>query len=168
MDILLFTDGSCVKGIKASYGYLILYKESSSTTYLELELYEELLENKTNNRAELLGMLKGLQNVLEFNIINSIKIYSDSIYTIKSITEWIKTWKKNGWKTANKKPVKNDDLIKVIDTYYNQLLSKCNNVIIEHIYSHQKEPNKESTEWIKWYGNNKVDINIQKISKLYI
>lgn len=167
MDILLFTDGSCVKNTKASYGYLILYKESSSTTYLELELYEELLENKTNNRAELLGMLKGLQKVLEFNI-NSIKIYSDSIYTIKSITEWIKNWKKNGWKTANKQPVKNDDLIKAIDIYYNQLLSKCNNVIIEHVYSHKKEPNKESLEWIKWYGNNKVDINIQKLSKLYI
>jgi ribonuclease HI len=167
MDIILFSDGSCVKNTKASYGFLVLFKLKNDNEYKEYESYCELLENKTNNRAELYGLLFGLKKVLEFDNFNSVKIYSDSQYTIKSITEWIKTWKKNGWKTANKKPVKNLDIIKEIDILYNTLLTKCNDVLIEHVYSHKKEPNKDSSDWIKWYGNNKVDSNIQLISKSY-
>jgi ribonuclease HI len=163
MDYLLFTDGSCVKNCKASYGFLILYKSPSDTNYTEIEFYQKLENNKTNNRAELLGMITGIQKLLEFNNINSIKIYSDSINTIKSMTEWLIVWKKNGWKTANRKPVKNIDLIQQLDQLYSSLLLKCSNTTIHHVYSHQKEPHKNDPNWLIWHGNNKVDTNIQKL-----
>jgi ribonuclease HI len=169
MDIILFTDGSCVNKnnlCKASYGYLILYKLDNNE-YTEIEEYSILYCDKTNNRAELFGMISGIEKILTFDNIKSISIYSDSIYTIKSMTEWIYNWKSNGWKTANKKPVKNTDLIQYLDQLYTNLKNKCNNIKIEHVNAHEKEPKKDDyNKWLIWYGNNKVDCNIQKISKL--
>jgi ribonuclease HI len=160
MNILIFTDGSCVKGIKAAYGYYMM---------IDQEIYEDyrVLEgDKTNNKAEISGMILALEILNEFVKYNdTINIYSDSEYTIKSLTEWIDRWKKNGWKTADKKPVKNVELIQKMDQLYNELKIKCPNLKINHIRAHQKEPKKDTKEWILWNGNNKVDIEIGKLTK---
>ena len=66
----------------------------------------------TNNRMELLAAIRGLEAVTE-NC--QIDLTSDSQYVRKGITEWLKGWKAKGWKTAAKKPVKNQDLWQLLD-----------------------------------------------------
>ena len=162
MDIKIFTDGSCVKKgnqCKASYGY---YMTIDSQEYEDYRLLEG---EKTNNKAEISGIILALEILNNFVQLNDhVAIYSDSEYTIKSLTEWIINWKKNGWKTANKKPVKNVELIKQMDELYESVKSKCHNIVIKHIMAHQKEPSKETLEWELWYGNNRVDTELRKLT----
>ena len=62
-----------------------------------------------------------------------INIYTDSEYSQKSLTEWIITWKKNGWKNAKKKPVENQDIIKTIDMLLEKFKGK---IIIQWVRAH--------------------------------
>ncbi len=159
---IIFTDGSCVKKnncSKASYGYYMIIEEQ------EYEEYKILEGEKTNNKAEISGIILALEKIKELKPNEKkIYLYSDSEYTIKSLTEWIITWKKNGWKTANKKPVKNIELIKRMDELYSNL-KEIYDIEIHHIYSHQKEPNKGTREWLLWYGNNRVDVKLKELTK---
>jgi len=68
--------------------------------------------NTTNNRMELLAAINALE-ALERP--SSITVVTDSTYVKNGVTSWIHGWKRNGWKTAAKKPVKNDDLWKRLD-----------------------------------------------------
>jgi ribonuclease HI len=67
----------------------------------------------TNNRMELLAAISGLEALK--NPGTSARVYTDSQYVIKGIREWVANWKKRGWKTADKKPVKNQDLWERLD-----------------------------------------------------
>ena len=70
-------------------------------------------EKTTNNRMELTAAIKGLEFVnQEVNIV----LHTDSKYVMDGITKWIDNWKKNGWKTASRKPVKNADLWMKLDS----------------------------------------------------
>ena len=66
----------------------------------------------TNNRMELMAVITGLQSLKRSC---RVRVTTDSQYVQKGITEWIHGWKKRGWKTADKKPVKNVDLWQVLD-----------------------------------------------------
>ena len=66
----------------------------------------------TNNQMELTAVIKALDF---FSESTEIEIFTDSKYVMDGITEYIKKWKVNGWKTASKKPVKNSDLWKQLD-----------------------------------------------------
>ncbi len=66
----------------------------------------------TNNRMELMGAIEGLRALTE---PCEVKLTTDSQYVRQGITQWMHGWKKNGWKTAAKKPVKNEDLWKKLD-----------------------------------------------------
>jgi ribonuclease HI len=66
----------------------------------------------TNNRMELTAVIRALQALKK---PCDVRIYTDSVYVQKGITEWIVGWKARGWRTADKKPVKNDDLWKILD-----------------------------------------------------
>jgi ribonuclease HI len=66
----------------------------------------------TNNRMELMAVIRALE-ALKRPI--DAKVHSDSQYVLKGISEWIHGWKRNGWKTADKKPVKNADLWQELD-----------------------------------------------------
>lgn len=98
----IYTDGSCLKNPgKGGYGIVIEYKD----TIKELS---QGYTRTTNNRMELLGVIVALNTLSEPCIAD---IYTDSQYVSKAIKEhWLKNWQKNGWKTANKKDVKNKDL----------------------------------------------------------
>ena len=61
----------------------------------------------TNNQMELMGVIQGLKLLKE---PCEVKLISDSKYVVQSINQWLDNWVKNNWKTANKKPVKNQDL----------------------------------------------------------
>jgi len=66
----------------------------------------------TNNRMELMAAIQALE-ALKGHV--NVTLHTDSKYVMDGVTKWIHGWKKNGWKTADKKPVKNDDLWKRLD-----------------------------------------------------
>lgn len=102
----IFTDGAC-KGNPGpgGWGALLRYKG------IEKEIWGGD-EETTNNRMELVAVINALQT-LKRRV--PVKITTDSQYVKKGITEWLAGWKRNGWKTANKKPVKNADLWRRLD-----------------------------------------------------
>lgn len=67
----------------------------------------------TNNRMELMAAIQALETLKRPSVV---VLTTDSQYVRKGITEWMHNWKKNGWRTASKKPVKNDDLWRRLDT----------------------------------------------------
>jgi len=69
--------------------------------------------NSTNNRMEMLAVIEALKTVKKSDA--EILIYTDSKYVMEGITKWIFNWKKNNWKTADKKPVKNLELWQALD-----------------------------------------------------
>lgn len=71
----------------------------------------------TNNRMEIMAVIKALQALKR---ACKVRIYTDSVYVQKGMTEWIQNWKARGWKTSDKKPVKNDDLWKQLDSAVQQ------------------------------------------------
>ena len=79
-------------------------------------------KSTTNNRMELFAVISGLEHFSKSSQrVNGLKIYTDSSYVQKGITTWIKNWKKNGWKTASKQPVKNRELWETLDTLQSNL-----------------------------------------------
>ena len=110
--IKVYTDGSCMKSktsTKCGYGIYFPDKELPDVGK------KFILEPLTNQRTELYAIYKAIKFVDKKYNFEELTIYSDSQYSINSITIWIKTWKVNGWMTANKKEVLNQDIIKKID-----------------------------------------------------
>ena len=102
----LFTDGAC-KGNPGPGGWGVVLRYSN----IEKELYGGE-EHTTNNRMELMAAIMGLESLSEGC---EVALTTDSQYVKNGINDWIKNWKKRGWKTANKKPVKNVDLWQRLD-----------------------------------------------------
>ncbi len=103
----MFTDGAC-KGNPGpgGWGALLRYKNK------EKNLYGGEL-NTTNNRMELMAVIEGLRSLTRSC---EIVITTDSEYVKNGITSWIQGWKKRGWKTAARKPVKNEDLWRQLES----------------------------------------------------
>ena len=101
-EVKLFTDGAC-KGNPGpgGWGVIMIQADGSTNEMFGGEVFT------TNNRMELLAVIKGLEAIQG---IENINIYTDSKYVKNGITLWIKNWEKNGWKTASKKDVANQDL----------------------------------------------------------
>jgi len=102
----IFTDGAC-RGNPGPGGWGVVMRSGKH----EKELYGGEA-NTTNNRMEMTAVVNALQALKK---PSDVTLTTDSQYVRKGITEWIANWKKNGWKTAAKKPVKNADLWQLID-----------------------------------------------------
>jgi ribonuclease HI len=102
----VYTDGAC-KGNPGVGGWGALLRWSG----VEKELFGGEA-GTTNNRMELLAVIKALQAL---NRDSRVKVHTDSQYVQKGISEWIHNWKRRGWLTADKKPVKNVDLWQQLD-----------------------------------------------------
>jgi ribonuclease HI len=114
----------------------------------------------THNRAEIYAVLRALELIHAHHQSNGYEyvIHSDSDYTIKSINKWINDWKKKGWKTASKSPVKNIDLWKQLDTLREDLVQKGYNIKYKWVRAHLTEPaNKVGPEYKIWFGNMMAD-----------
>ena len=104
--VLIWTDGACSGNPgPGGWGALMRYGDK------ERELYGGEFET-TNNRMELTAAIEAL-NALKLPCI--VELTTDSQYVKGGITGWIHGWKKNGWKTANRKPVKNAELWEALD-----------------------------------------------------
>ena len=110
-DLYAFTDGGC-SGNPGPGGWgVVLQARDGETIVKERELSGGAADT-TNNRMELTAAIMALE-ALERP--SAIKLVTDSVYVRDGITKWIHGWKRNGWKTAAKKPVKNDDLWQRLD-----------------------------------------------------
>ena len=102
----IFTDGSCL-GNPGPGGWGVILRWRGR----EKELFGGAAET-TNNRMELMAAIRALE---ELKSGSRARLYTDSQYVQKGITEWIGKWKRNGWRTAARKPVKNEDLWRRLD-----------------------------------------------------
>ena len=104
--VSLYTDGAC-KGNPGKGGWGVLMRYGSH----EKELFGGEAHT-TNNRMELTAIIQGLAALKR---PCAVVIYTDSQYVKNGMEKWIHGWKKNGWKTASKQPVKNEDLWQQLD-----------------------------------------------------
>ena len=104
--VSIFTDGAC-RGNPGPGGWGAILRYGDS----ERELYGYEPET-TNNRMELMAAIVALETLKRSC---DVVLTTDSEYVRKGITEWLKQWKARGWKTADKKPVKNQDLWERLD-----------------------------------------------------
>ena len=129
MKYEIYTDGACSGNPgPGGWGAVILGEDKNQKNISGNE------KDTTNNRMELMATIMALE---EIRTNSEVIIYTDSKYVKNGITEWIKKWEKNGWKSANKKPVKNKDLWVKLDN-----LCKDNEII---------------WKWVKGHSNNKYN-----------
>jgi ribonuclease HI len=102
----IYTDGACSGNPgPGGWGAVLRYKGQ------EKELYGGEAAT-TNNRMELKAVIRALEALKR---PSRVRLYTDSLYVQKGISQWIHSWKRKGWKTADKKPVKNEDLWRELD-----------------------------------------------------
>ena len=103
----IYTDGACLGNPgPGGWAFIIKYRNGNIKEFSGSEKYT------TNNKMELTAAIKAIKY---FKKKITINIYTDSKYLKDGITIWIKKWKLNGWKTSNKKNVKNSDLWKLLE-----------------------------------------------------
>ena len=111
----IYTDGGCSGNPgPGGWAYVIVQKTFQGNLVVAEECGGE--KNTTNNRMELLAVISAL-NAVKANteLSRNPTLCTDSQYVQKGITEWIHTWKRNSWRTSDKKPVKNQDLWMELD-----------------------------------------------------
>ena len=104
--VVIYADGAC-KGNPGPGGWGVLLRTGGR----EKEMCGGEAQT-TNNRMELSAVIEGLLSLKERA---KVRVYTDSQYVQKGISEWIHNWKRRGWLTANRKPVKNADLWRRLD-----------------------------------------------------
>lgn len=137
----IYTDGACSGNPgPGAFGVLILNSKKEI-----IQRYREFTRETTSNRMELSAVLWVLQNIKA----DKITLYSDSSYVVKGINEWLKSWKKNYWKTTSGS-VKNLDLWQLID----RELGRTKNIY--EFY------------WVKGHNNNYYNEEVDKLARLTI
>ncbi len=105
-QVEVFTDGSCLGNPgPGGYGIVLRYKQTEKQIAKGFKL-------TTNNRMEMMAAVIALRSLKQ---PCNVTLTTDSQYVRQGITQWIHNWKKRGWKTASKKPVKNADLWQALD-----------------------------------------------------
>ena len=104
--IKIYTDGSCL-GNPGNGGWAAIIIDDNKKIQIKGSK-----KDTTNNQMELLAPIKALKKIPKGS---NVQIFTDSKYVKSGITEWIHNWKKNGWKTSSKQPVKNKDLWTELD-----------------------------------------------------
>lgn len=168
--IYVFTDGNCKNNGKknAKAGYCVFFTENEDSIYYDLNKSGIIINEPTNQKAELTAMYE-LFCIIEENKElfknKTTNICSDSLYTIKCITEWYKNWEKNGYKTSKNQDVKNIELIKKIVNLKQTILDETNiKINFKHVFSHTIEPkNKDTLEHFLWKGNKVCDELINQL-----
>lgn len=104
----LFTDGA-YSGNPGPGGWAFILRHPASGSEIEDSGGERLT---TNNRMELCAVIRGMERLTRPSVVH---LHSDSQYVLNGLREWLDNWKKRGWKTASKQPVKNEDLWRRLD-----------------------------------------------------
>ena len=141
----MYTDGAC-KGNPGIGGWGVFIQRDNDQS----DLYGFDLKT-TNNKMELKAVIEGLKTI---NPKINVTIITDSQYVKNGINQWIFNWKKNGWKTAAKKPVKNIDLWKELDD-----LVENRSVDWEWVKGHSGNPGNERADQL---ANKGIDDYLKK------
>ena len=124
--IKIYTDGSCI-GNPGSGGWAAIILNGDKQNIISGRK-----KNTTNNQMELMAAIRAL---VFFTKKQKIIIYTDSNYVKEGITNWIKIWEKNNWKTANKKKVKNVEFWKKLN-----ILSNFHDIEWKWVKAHSGDP----------------------------
>jgi ribonuclease HI len=106
--VQLFTDGAC-SGNPGPGGWAFILRHPATGKQVERSGAEP---DTTNNRMELIAVIEGLRALTKPSLVD---LTSDSQYVLNGLKEWMDQWKRRGWKTASKQPVKNQDLWETLD-----------------------------------------------------
>ena len=134
MALIIHTDGAC-SGNPGPGGWGAILRSGDKVK--ELSGGEP---STTNNRMEMLAAIRALEAVKP-GYSGSITLHTDSTYLLKGITEWLPGWKRRGWKTAAKKPVKNADLWQELDA-----LNAARDVDWRWVKGHAGDPGNERAD----------------------
>ncbi len=137
MKLKIYTDGAC-SGNPGKGGWAAIILDGDRQSKLSGSE-----SNTTNNRMELMAPIMALKKIRKKS---EITIYTDSKYVKDGISDWIKKWKLNNWKSASKKPVKNKDLWVKLD-------SCC-------------QKHKVSWKWVKAHAGNKMNNLVDQLAVL--
>ena len=136
--VQIYTDGACSGNPgPGGWGALLLFKD------VEREITGGEFET-TNNRMELTAAIEALNSLKRPCRVN---VFTDSTYVRDGITKWIFNWKRRGWKTANKKPVKNMDLWKHLEAS-----SEPHEIEWHWVRGHQGHPENERADALARQG----------------
>jgi ribonuclease HI len=127
----LYTDGAC-SGNPGPGGWAFILRHPKSGKEIERSGGDPAT---TNNRMELSAVIHGLGALTRPSCVD---LYSDSQYVLNGLQEWLASWKKRGWKTADKKPVKNKDLWETLDR-----LTNLHEVRFHWVRGHNEHPENE-------------------------
>lgn len=129
--VLLFTDGAC-SGNPGPGGWAYILQHPQTHTE---KIESGCAEQTTNNRMELTAVIRGLQALSR---PSRVELYADSQYVLNGLSDWMDGWKKRGWKTAGKKPVKNQDLWQELDA-----LRSTHEISFHWVKGHDNHPENE-------------------------
>ena len=117
----IFTDGGCSGNPgPGGWAYIMVVETAQGEQVVGEEKGGE--KNTTNNRMELTAVISSLKALKAMSgLPKQAVVYTDSQYVQKGISEWIHNWKKNSWRTSDKKPVKNQDLWMELDALATEL-----------------------------------------------
>ena len=138
-NITVYTDGAC-SGNPGPGGWGVLIVTDSSES-IELNGGEK---HTTNNRMELTAAIEALKH---FKQSTKLTIFTDSVYVKEGISSWLNNWKARGWKTASKKPVKNEDLWKELDEQ-----NQIHDVNWQWVKGHAGHPENERADYLARTG----------------
>jgi ribonuclease HI len=132
--VQLYTDGAC-SGNPGPGGWGLILRHPASGKEIERSGAEA---RTTNNRMELTAVIEGLGLLTR---PSRVELYSDSKYVLDGLKSWIAGWKRRGWKTADKKPVKNEELWRQLDE-----LSGRHEISFHWIRGHAGHPENERAD----------------------
>lgn len=107
-EVHIFTDGSCLKNPNGPGGWASIIQHKVGALVVKEEVLSGANPCTTSNKMELQAATEPLKTLGKYK--GKIVLTTDSTYVQKGITEWMTKWKRNGWKTSQRKPVKNQDL----------------------------------------------------------
>ncbi|HBZ44203.1 MAG TPA: ribonuclease HI [Maritimibacter sp.] len=137
VDLVAHTDGAC-SGNPGPGGWGVLLEAKEGDTVLKERRLSGGEAQTTNNRMELMAAIMALETLER---ASSITIVTDSAYVKNGVTGWIHGWKRNGWRTSNKKPVKNVELWQRLDE-----AQARHNVAWKWIKGHAGHPENERAD----------------------
>jgi len=111
----IYTDGGCSGNPgPGGWAYVMVLETFQGVRIIARNMGAE--NDTTNNRMELTAVISALRALKMMELPRKAVVYTDSQYVQKGITDWIRTWKRNSWKTSDKTPVKNKDLWTELDS----------------------------------------------------
>ncbi|ELS31967.1 MULTISPECIES: ribonuclease HI [Pseudanabaena] len=135
--ISIHTDGACSKNPGPGGWGVVIHFDDGSTKEIGGGIRET-----TNNQMELQGAIAALEFLATHKQSTPVDLYTDSKYVLDGITKWIKGWKKNGWKTKDNKPVKNQELWQQLDPL------NSSNIRWHWVEGHSGDPDNERCDAI--------------------